>query len=524
MYDVLIVDDEPVARQSLRYLIDWEELGFTVKGEAQDGRQALEMLRSHRYALVLTDIRMPVLNGLEMAAEMQEFTDTPVVILSGYDDFAYAREGLRLGVKEYLLKPVDEEDLIALLKKLAAGLREQQLLEKRQRLGLSAGRDQLLRRWVHGQIAARELEEQLRLLGLQAAEERYACLLLELDFIADGEMPDRDTELLRFAIRNIAEEVTSGRGYVFEESEERIGILLGGPAEEMGAGECRQWAERLLQSARKYAKASVTVGIGGVGPAAEIKQSWSQAEEALDGKFLSGAGTVLVPHGKTEAAAGEPGTPGTLRALEADVLEMVRGCRRADAMRALARLWECFRVEQVPESRAKMSVLELLIQLFRLMKEQGASHDRLFDPSLGDYDRIMRIKTMDELLRFTESKCGDVVEAMLRTKEVRPNKIVAEVKRIVQEQYGGPISLRDVAATIYMNPNYLGKLFKANTDQSFNDYVLQVRMEKAKELLLHTDKKVYEIAQEVGFSELDWFYKRFKAYTGVSTGDYRNAR
>ncbi|NIK71222.1 response regulator transcription factor [Paenibacillus sp. BK720] len=522
MYDVLIVDDEPVARQSLRYLIDWEELGFTVKGEAQDGQQALDMLRDNRYALVLTDIRMPVVNGLEMAAAMQEFTDTPVVILSGYDDFAYAREGLRLGVKEYLLKPVDEEDLIALLKKLAAGMREQQLLEKRQRLGLSAGRDQLLRRLVHGQIAPRELEEQLRLLGLHAKEERYACLLLELDFIADGEMPDRDTELMRFAIRNIAEEVTNGSGYVFEESEERIGVLLGGPARGMGLDDCRQWGERLLSSAVKYAKASVTVGIGGsVGSVADIKQSWSEAEEALDGKFLSGTGTVLLPRWKAEAGDGEPDA---LRALEAEALEMARSCRRTDTIRALGRLWECFRTEQVPESRAKMSVLELFIQLFRMMKEQGASHDRLFDPSLGDYERIMRIKTMDELLRFTEGKCCEVVDAMQRTKEVRPNKIVAEVKRIVQEQYGGPISLREVAATIYMNPNYLGKLFKANTDQSFNDYVLQVRMEKAKELLLHTDKKVYEIAQEVGFSELDWFYKRFKAYTGVSTGDYRNAR
>ncbi|GLX69964.1 response regulator [Paenibacillus glycanilyticus] len=522
MYDVLIVDDEPVARQSLRYLIDWEELGFTVKGEAQDGQQALELLRSHRYSLVLTDIRMPVVNGLEMAAAMQEFTDTPVVILSGYDDFAYAREGLRLGVKEYLLKPVDEEDLIALLKKLAAGMREQQLLDKRQRLGLSAGRDQLLRRWVHGQISARELEEQVRLLGLQTGEERYACLLMELDFIADGEMQDRDTDLLRFAIRNIAEEIIAGHGYVFEESEERIGILLGGPSAEMGQEQCRQWAEKLQSSAIQYAKTTVTIGIGAsVGSAAEIKQSWSQAEEALDGKFLSGAGTVLLTHGKAKSESGESNT---LQALEDEVLEMVRSCRRTETMRALGRLWECYRMEQVPESRAKISVLELLIQLFRLMKEQGASHDRLFDPALGDYERIMRIKTMEELLRYTESKCGDVVDAMLRTKEVRPNKIVAEVKRIVQEQYSGSISLREVAATIYMNPNYLGKLFKANTDQSFNDYVLQVRMEKAKELLLHTDKKVYEIAQEIGFSELDWFYKRFKAYTGVSTGDYRNAR
>ncbi|CAM3308510.1 response regulator transcription factor [Paenibacillus lupini] len=521
MYNVLIVDDEPVARQSLRYLIDWEELGFTVKGEAQDGQQALEMLRSQRYALVLTDIRMPVLNGLEMAAAMQEFTDTPVVILSGYDDFAYAREGLRLGVKEYLLKPVDEEDLIALLQKLAAELREQQLLEKRQRLGLSAGRDQLLRRLAHGQVAARELEEQLLLMELPSHHERYACLLLELDFLADGEMPDRDTELMRFAIRNIAEELADGRGYIFEESEERIGVLLGGNAKEMDLEECRLWAESLRSSTMKYAKASVTIGIGrSVGSIMEIKRSWSEAEEALDRKFLSGAGTVLLPHGKAES----DGEPDMLRTLESEVLEMVRSSRRADTLRALARLWECFKTEQISEGRAKLSVLELFIQLFRLVKEQGASHDRLFDPALGDYERIMRIKTMDELLRFMENKCGDVLDALQRTKEIRPNKIVLEVKQIVQEQYAGNVSLRSVAAMIYMNPNYLGKLFKANTEQSFNDYVLQVRMEKAKELLLHTDKKVYEIALEVGFSELDWFYKRFKTYTGVSTSDYRNAR
>jgi len=532
MYDVLIVDDEPVARESLRYLIDWEAHGFAIRAEAANGQQALELLRERHFALVLTDIRMPTMNGLDLIARMKEFTDCPVVILSGYDDFEYARQGLKLGAKEYLLKPVDEDELIATLRRTAEELEERLLAERQHRLGLSAMRDQLLRRLAHGALSRREFEEQRTLVGWRAGDEAFGCLVVEMDFVygggKDGRLfSEKDTELKRYAVRNICEELTAGDGFVFEDTEDRYGVLFFAGAAAKDPAALRDRAERIAASTALYAKETVSVGVGGSAAGFEaVRDAYRAAEEALDRKFLTGAGSVLSARdGDGDAAeeAGEPGGGGDegFQAIAAELLDAVRHFRREDAEASLARLWDAFRTSDVAAPRAKRIVIELFVQLARVVRETGASQELLFDHAFGDYETIMRVKTIEELRRLTERKCGAVLATLASMKELRPNKVIEELKHLVSTQYKDNVSLRSVAQQIYMNPNYLGKLFKANTGMSFNDYLLQVRMEKAKELLLHSDMKVYEISQAVGYGELDWFYKRFKAYTGISASEFR---
>lgn len=535
MLDVLIVDDEPVARESLRYLIDWEAYGFRVASEAGNGQQALELLASRHYSLVLTDIRMPTMNGLELIARLKAAADTEFVILSGYDDFEYARQGMKLGVSEYLLKPVDEEELASVLARVAERLAEKRRSERRLRLGLEASRDRLLRRLAQGAAGASEREEQLALLGLDSGASRFAGLIVEMDFVygdeREGALTERDVELKRYAVRNVCEELVGSRGYVFELSEERYGVLLllDGPG---GAVDARTEAERLVSSVKRYAKSSATVGLGApVMGYDAIRASFEAAEDALDRKFLLGGGAVLeserlVARGASADAGGAAGEAGPFaprfHAATAVLLDAAKQHRREDALAALDRLWGEFASATAGAAQAKPVVIELFVELYRLVREAGANHVRLFDPSIGDYERVMRAKTLEELYRLARDKCADALDLLHGMRELRPNKIVEAMKRLVQEHYRDNISLRSVAQQIYMNPNYLGKLFKTNAGTAFNDYVLQVRMEKAKELLATSDMKVYEIANEVGFGELDWFYKRFKAYTGVSTSEYRN--
>jgi len=210
------------------------------------------------------------------------------------------------------------------------------------------------------------------------------------------------------------------------------------------------------------------------------------------------------------------------REAQEDVLAAMRGYLRERVPPALERLWETLRESGADPGEIRASVLQVLVQVYQWVKTTGADPGRAFGHEFGDYERVMKARTMEELFAFVEAKCLSVLELMQESRELQPNKAVGAVQRIVQEQYAGSVSLRSVAEQVYLNPNYLGKLFKATTEMSFNDYVLKVRMEKAQELLLHTDKKVYEVAQEVGYAELDWFYKRFKAYTGVSAGEFRS--
>lgn len=541
MYDVLIVEDEPIARESLKYLIDWRSLGFEIRGEAENGEQALKLMRDHYYSLVLTDIRMPVMNGLDFVAALRKFSNAVVIITTGYDDFEYARQGLKLGVQDYLLKPVDEDDLAAVVERIREELDLKYRQHKQLNLGVSALRDQFFKKWAHGQLKAREFADQAKLLELSINWRSSCCLIVEMDFVHSlhAYWTDQEMSLKRFAIRNIIEDLCGECGHVFEESEERFAIIVNvgawGDQGESGGGNAAGFdpliamAEELTTSIARFAKETVSIGVGRiVGASEEVPQSFEAAEKALDGKFLSGNNAILTGV-QRPGADGTPGTLGTeweqseLRTMEEDVIEAMRSFRHEQVRAALLRLKEAYRSSSVSPGIIRLRVLEQLTSLFHVVKEAGANQALLFDSGFNDYDHVMTIRTIDELYMYLENKCMSAFELIMRMKEQPANKVFVTVQKLVQEQFQTPISLRSIAQQVYMNPHYLGKLFKSNAGQSFNEYLLQVRMEKAKELLRLTDKKVYEIAQEVGFGELDWFYKRFKIFTGLSAGEYRSS-
>ncbi|CAI6078204.1 response regulator transcription factor [Cohnella sp. JJ-181] len=580
MYSVLIVDDEPLARQSLRYLIDWKSLGYHIAAEAADGAEALAIMKAQPISLVLTDIRMPVMNGLAFVERLREFSEAAVIVLSGYDDFEYARQGMKMGVKDYLLKPVDEDDLEALLSRISAELAARSRLDRQQHLGESMLREQLLRRWTQGQIGAAEFGERRHLLPWRDPDGVYVCLLAEMDFVYGSgglALSERDVALKRFAVLNIAEELCMGLGSLFEAGEDRYGIVLrAAEAAEAEPGEAgdrpveasqgetgdrsaealakaellaEMLAARIAESVALYAKESVTVGVGhAVADPMRLADSFAAAEEALAAKFLHGGGAVLRPL-KPPAEAGDAGLAGggcdadgseaaglagatgagdrpaePVKAIMAQlerVLAAVRSQDRAGAELALTSLRQALPHSGMSAGAMRTAVLYALVQLFQLLKEQGADPSPLFAHEIGDYARVMTTKTADELLRFAEGKYMGVLEQLARMRAMKPNRVIAEARAMIDAHYSDNISLRSIADQVYLNPNHLGKLFKSVTGLSFNDYLLQVRMEHAKRMLRDTDLKVYEIAASVGYTELDWFYKRFKAFTGVSAGEYR---
>ncbi|SDX45740.1 response regulator [Paenibacillus sp. CF384] len=538
MYSVLIVEDEPLARESLKYVIDWEAYGFQIRAEAEDGRRALELMQRNHYSLVLTDIRMPTMNGLELIAKLREFTDVPVIILSGYEDFEYARQALKMGVHDYLLKPVEEEELIAILERMGQSISEKRALQRQHHLGLTALRDQVLRKLAHGPLSRSEYEDAIRMIGSGMGEGPLRTLLVEMDSLSSPSpaLTEHDAELKRYAVRNILEELCVGRGLVFEITEERYGIVMIGQEDGADGEGLVRFAGQLRDAVAVNAKETISIGIGSVAASGrELAGSFAAAEEALDGKFLVGSGSILVGRNAVEHVVGsgsgsEDGGGGGVCGsgvqrtgkLQSGVLEAISNLQDEQQVEeAIERLWEGFKAEQAPGSVVRKSVLELLVQLQQLVRELGASADGLFEYELGDYERVMKCKTMEELQLLASRKAMDVRARLCGIKQLQPNTLVTTVKKLVQEQYHTNISLRSIAQQVFLNPNYLGKMFKAGTDESFNDYLLKVRMEKAKELLRQSDKKVYEIAEAVGYGELDWFYKRFKSYAGMSAGEYR---
>jgi len=525
---VLLVDDEPGVLKALKYLVDWELLGFTAVDEAYGGREALRMMRESRYSLLITDIRMPGVSGLDLIRQVRDFSPIPTIVVSGFDDFGYVKECLKYGIKDYLLKPVTKEDLLRLLETVRDDAAREQTLNLQLFHGIQAMRDQTLRKWTNGAMRQTHAEEHFRLLemSLRPSQHTACCVLAEMDFM-DEEDPfrtDMEIQSRRFAVRNIMEEVIGANGCVYEQSESRFGIVLYGERGQLSViPDVLPLAEKLSFCVAEYAKVSVTLGIGEIAdPATQIVKSFYTAEKMLERKFFAGQNTVIWS-GTFQEEGMKSGDLTVLQELP-PILDAVAESDSFLVHLLLQKQMERFAGGGKTRVEVRSFVLDLFVRLFHMLLKEGHRAESVLDAEYGDYTTILEAKSLGQLFAYAEQKCRQAIELRESAKQPPPVKAVEAVKHIVSTEYSKNITLRTIAEQIYLNSAYLGQLFKANEGISFNDYLMRFRMEKAKQLLRSTELKAYEVAAEVGYRELDWFYKKFKEYAGVSTSEYRTSK
>lgn len=522
MFQVLIVDDEPGALKSLKYMLDWNEYGYSITGEAANGKQASEMLKNGSFQLIITDIRMPGMSGLELIHGIREASpELPIIVMSGYEEFEYVRECLRHGVKDYLLKPVDQENLAKLLVRIREDLVHEFVTNKQLYHGIPALRDRTLKRWAHGLLSNEEIRSELQYLNIRVDPHSWACpLLVEMNFqdLTDSSWTESEMGIRRFAVLNVMEELLEHQGYVFEESSDRLGVVLIGRACEYTEENVLQLAELIRDSIAKYAKVSVTVAVGDpVFDLKEMANSFRSTLRRMEMNFLFQG--QIISASQFKAYEMPPNSPviqdidGILNAVASKDGQLLSSLLEGQKQRFLT----CAASKKTVQS----FVLELFTHLFRLIKELEEPYQHIFESERNELENILELTTLDETMEFTEKKCKEVIQHLTRLKMSSSEKTVDQVKKIVKQNYANNIHLKMIAEEIHMNPTYLGQVFKSTVGMSFNDYLMRIRMEKAKSLVLHTDKKIYEIALEVGFRQLDAFYKRFKEYTGKSASELR---
>ncbi|SDD24478.1 Helix-turn-helix domain-containing protein [Paenibacillus sp. UNCCL117] len=516
MYRVLLVDDEPWAIKSLKYLLDWEKLGYTVAGEASNGERALEMFRGGSFSLIVTDMKMPVMDGVTFIAEVRSFSDVPIAVMSGYEEFAYVKQAMSHGVKDYLLKPVEAGDLERVLKAVKSDLNQSRALE----LGSVAMKERIAREWVTGYTGGGEAKERLKLFGVELRERLgICCLLAEVDIgeLTNAELTDSDLNYKRFAARNVIEEVAGQHGFVFEDSDFRFGIVITSAADPLERKDVLALAGQIKEYTEKFAKVGMAVGVGSiVYDMKEAAESFALSRWMLDQQFFFGKRMVISAEQMAAKSDNE-----SLQ--DWNAILQTAGTGDFESFKGLLESqWRRFAQASISPNAVKSMVLELYTVFFRLVREQGGDYESLFNPRLRDYERIMEAGTLDELYDMTWSKYRET-SALLRRAQPQTEGAVDFVVRWVDEHYGDNLSMRSIASQVYMNAAYLGQLFKAEKGVGFNDYLFQVRMENAKRMLAGTDMKVYEVAQAVGYNDLDWFYKKFKKYTGMSSSEYRTA-
>ncbi len=511
MYTILVADDEAIIREGIKVLFDYEALGFSICGEAADGDQALAQIRVLQPDVVLMDIRMPGMTGLEVIKQARaEGYQGRVIIVSSFSDFKYAQEAIRQGVQYYITKPIDEDELEQVLRDFKVSFdREHSARDAsehyRRKARSTIVRDLLL---GTGELTAEAAAE----MGLLA--DRYQAVICEKYSRALPEaIPDFEA-LLR---------VNNQGGRFFEHTMldgTDVVLLKGEPA----AQKFRELLERFQHEKSAPQRALLDEVFLCCGePVTQLQaicQSYQQALRAKSRRFFCQQEQHVLLYGALPPEGSIH--PVLNKALPEEyskqLLSYIQAFNRNMLAQTLKELQERLTHSSDPVDAIKLFFTDLHLQIKEQMRRLYPGSDIPF------YSNAQLIRSIDEasflweITRFLAQRFEIMMSSIGTSSR---DSVLDDILHYIDHNYAENITLESIAPLFGYNHSYLGKIFTKKMGQSFNSYVDHVRIEQAKRLLLQDDSKVYAIAERIGYKNVDYFHFKFKKYVGQSPAEFR---
>ncbi|RCW49594.1 response regulator [Paenibacillus prosopidis] len=514
MYKVLIVDDEFFVRKGLIGLMAWSKLQFEICGEAENGKQALDLIERLTPDLVIVDIRMPVLDGLELIQKVKaEGEHQPLfIILSGYPDFSYAQQAFRYDVSDYILKPVDEQELTATLKKIANMLNQKQLL--------SITREKPLVETVIESLLQTEPSEQVMARIAHALElplsSSYTYIIAEIqDGLPQGEIdyfPALQASLQRYFHREGQPLLVHVRAY------NQYGFIVPQLLDEQSETERTNYA-KLLDMLERELATTIALFIGH--KASHLKQiahSGSSAEECLNYRFAAGLNGIFMASELLELPLYYFDVD---EELHSKLIYEIEANRKDGYNSAIDAIFIVFQERHFAQGAVTNTIRRSMIAIINIIRQlEGDEKDLRWLDELLHWQ--MKYRNLKQLKHVFLHFIGEAAEYITEKRGEKSEGSIEKVKKYIDSHYKENIYLKGIAAEFHMNPVYLGQLFRKNYGVYFNEYMLSLRIEEAKRLLRQTKKRMYEIAELVGFQNADYFATQFEKLEDMTPTDYRN--
>ncbi len=526
MYKVFVVDDEIVIREGLRNNFNWEENGFSLVGEAPDGEIALPMIRDEKPDILITDIRMPFMDGIALCREVRRVMPwMQIVILSGYDNFEYAKQAISLGVQEYLLKPISANELERVLERLSERIEkersERSNLEKLRRQmaeGKQLVRDQIISNAIMNGINEAEGEKicaQMRSLGINLISACYTVIEFHSKDGA-GQYADMHATLMQVLERS-CDTVFMCSGDTF------LNALVLGDSEQDIEERTYSFARSVLDELDRVGYPDVRAAIGDtVTGFADINISYKSARhirhlvenygQPLRMRRIIGTRDVREPAGTEN------------RAMEFYPLyERMKYADLADFKDQLMEYLEWMKAMNafIPVSVHYLNT-EVLLTAYRIIREAGGDPLGVLDPEwlaeggFSGNDTEVDVPTvlsiLHRALKFRDSKGN-----------IKGNSAVNRARQYLEVNFTNPnLTFQDVVNHVAMSGSHFSTLFSQSTGVTFTKYLIDLRMRKARELLFNTSMRSSEIAYAVGYNDPHYFSYLFKKTTGVTPSEFRS--
>ena len=529
MLSVLIADDEQMICQMIRKMIDWESKGLSVAGTAENGIEVLERIGELHPDIVITDIRMPGIDGIEMISEaMKRNEKTDFVIISGYKSFDYAHQALKLGVRHYLLKPIDQKELSEALDDIIArrrkseenAARTEELKEGRETLKRNS-RQRFLNSILRGSsISAAEKEISEENL-MEFRNDRYLAIFFKVDWTEEGEIVPGLLEILRTVI----ERQEAEWGCEFVNSQVRSGIIsiLNYPpgAKEAHPDDMEQLFTKCRKETDKFSGYSVTIGVGSEkGSIAGASETINEAADAVKCRIRKGIDRVIfyenlnyhrIPQEQFFSMEERSGTRKALEALDYEAV-------MSDFDQAAERILDDVR-------HSPLDIFEL-IGLFTEMictelRKNGVNEEMIREFSLKTDQLTDHSTNETRMIQLYRESAGAAIRKVIAERNQRGQAPVREAKAYMGRHFAGNLTLEEVAEAAGISPAYLSTLFKKEVGIGFSEYLSQLRCEEAKRLLRESDESMTVIAEEVGYQDTKYFSRIFRKTVGLKPSEYR---
>lgn len=525
-YNILFVDDEEVIRESFLKLVDWEAYQFDVAGVFKNGETAWEYISEHPVDIVVTDINMPFMTGIDLLENIRIMkSNIRVLLLTGYEYFEYAQKAVQLKAFDFLMKPVTTERLLNAVEKAVLDIEKEAAAAEAVENNKELSRSYFVNQLLNGKLVPEEIEEKSRALSFPVNGGSYLVMVMAVDSAKGEPIPEREAEELKRSLQDwiskkkLKMEEQLGKSFVLYFARNislHIRMVLATENSNLFTEEFTEsFARLLLQADEKKQEYRLTVAAGKTHfHMEELPNSFQDVMNTLEKRHVMGIGKVFY----TKNLTLQPKAADTIVLPTDTLLQHIRLGMVEDVHKDIQSIFRIFRhKEYLPLESARMVTTELAITAFKgevSVKDQSVSY-------LFYLNRIQQMNTLDEM---EEDITGLAVQIAERRKSGGNHKkrTAQQALEYLRNNYADEtLSLNDVAEYLNISIPYLAVLFKQETNQNFSAHLLEIRMEKAKELLRTTGKTVSEISEMIGYSSAQYFAVCFKKYTGVSPGSYR---
>ncbi|NLP35581.1 MAG: response regulator [Clostridiales bacterium] len=534
-YTVILVDDEEEVRQAIIRKLDWEAIGFEVIGYADNGEDALEVAERLRPDVIMTDIKMPFMDGLTLAKKVKQISkDIKIIIFSGFDEFEYAKEAIKLEVEEYILKPINSTELksvfIRIKEKLDAEIgtkRDIDQLRKYYLESLPVMKEQLMIGLLEGRLSKPRVKEMMKTYDVNLSSPYYMVAIIHTDNpyaslrADDYELPP--AELTTLSLKQIVDE-TLETCFRFKSC-----IYLGSVVvvalfdDDKQSNEFIHIMDQLCKSAYRFLESTTSAGIGLLcNDIMNLSHSYQGAKDAIDYRVLFEPNQAIYIQ-DIESQVNYQSTWDNQ--YTENIVFAIKLGEAEDLDKAIDELIHYIKKSTISIQLYQISLMELIMEIFKLGRAYKLDTKQVFGENFNINDGIHQLDSLEALKQWLLDVCRKARNGIHRERTDTTKLLVEKAIKFIEENYhDSELSVDALCQHLNVSATYFSTLFKRETGITFINYLTNVRMEKALQMLNTTEEKTYNIAEKVGYTEPNYFSYVFKKHYGISPSNYRKKR